>query len=409
MRRQLIAAALVCGALAATAEAAPAGAVRVAVWPRGPGDDVAGVEAAVRAAGFEPVSIDRARDRLRELGDRAAAAEAAALDAVQAALAAARASYLAQDGAAMAAALEQAEAAALPVLAQPRHAGVLWELELQRGLAELVRRDPDAARARFAFALALDEGRAPRRELYGPAVARAFAEVADARAQIPPRPTPLRIEPRDARVVIDGVPVIDNAAPRTLRPGLHAVAVTAPGYRGHAAIAEVRSGAAIQIVLAPAAGDAVERLGAAWAAGAADAGTESGRRAIAAVAAELGAAAVVVVGADRTRGEATARVIAADEASAAERRATAAAAAAAALAHLSPGGTIRRDGSVGPVGPGGPGGPGGGGGEGGRRSRSVLRSWWLWTAIGGLAVGVGAGLAIDAMRERTIRVLPPPP
>src|SRR5262249_6160862 len=161
--------------------------------------------------------------------------------------------------------------------------------------AELSRRAPEAARARFAFALALDETRAPRRELYGPAVMRAFAEVADARAQDPPRPTPLRIEPRDARVAIDGLPVIHNAAPRALRPGLQAVAVAAPGYRTQAVIALVRSGAAIQIALAPAAGNAVERLGAAWAAGTVDAGTESGRRAIAAVAAELGAAAAIVI------------------------------------------------------------------------------------------------------------------
>jgi hypothetical protein len=39
----------------------------------------------------------------------------------------------------------------------------------------------------------------------------------------------------------------------------------------------------------------------------------------------------------------------------------------------------------------------------------VLRSWWLWTAVGAVAVGVGTGFAIDAMRERTIRVLPPDP
>jgi hypothetical protein len=384
--------------LAAQASPARAGGARVAVWPRSPGDDVAGVDAAVRDAGFAPVSIDPIRDRLRAQGDRAAAAETAALDAIQAALAAARASYLQQDFAAMAAGLAQAEAAALPVLALPRHAAVLWELQLQRGLAEL-RRDPDAARARFAFALALDESRAPRRELYGPAVARAFAEVADARAQVPPRPTALAIEPRDARVAIDGVPVVDNAAPRMLRPGLHVVAVAAPGYQDQAAIVEVRSGAAIRIALAPAAGDAVERLGAAWAAGTADAGTESGRRAIAAVVAELGAAAAVVVGVDRGRGDAGARVIAAGEASAIERRSTAAAAAAAALAHLAPdGSTIRRD-----VPAGGRGGSGGGG------RRSVLRSWWLWTAVGGVAAAVGAGLVIEARSDRTIRVLPPAP
>jgi hypothetical protein len=380
----------------------PAGArVGVVIWPHDPGDDVAGVDAVVREAGFEPVSIDRIRSRLRALGDRAAAAESAALDAVQDALAAARARYLAQDAAAMAAVLAQAEQAALPVVAQPHHVAVLWELELQRGLAELSRRELDAARARFALALALDEGRAPRRELYGPAVARAFAEVADARAQIPPRPTPLRIEPPDARVVIDGLPVIDNAAPRMLRPGLHIVAVTAPGYRGQAAIVEVAPGAAIQLSLAPAGGDAVERLGAAWAAGTADAGTASGRRAIAAVAAELGAAAVLVVDVDRARGDASARVIAGDETSAALRRATPAAAAAAALAHLAPDGVVIRDG----------GGPEGrqraGRGAGG--SGSVLRSWWLWAAVGGVAAAAAVGVVIDSQRDRTIRILPPAP
>src|SRR6185369_16455624 len=98
---------------------------RVAVWPRGPDDDMAGVDAAVRGAGFEPVGFERVSGRLRARGDRAIADEAAALDAIQAALAAARDSYLRQDFAAMAAGLEQAEAAALPVIAQPRHAGVL--------------------------------------------------------------------------------------------------------------------------------------------------------------------------------------------------------------------------------------------------------------------------------------------
>jgi hypothetical protein len=49
-------------------------------------------------------------------------------------------------------------------------------------------------------------------------------------------------------------------------------------------------------------------------------------------------------------------------------------------------------------------------GPGERRARgSVLRSWWLWTAIGSVAVGAGAARAIDSMRERTIRVLPPAP
>lgn len=395
----------------AAADARGRGA-RVAVWPQDPGDDVSGVEAAVRAAGFQPVSIEPVRARLRAAGERASAAEAAALDEVQQALAAARASYLAQDFAAMAAVLAKAELAALGVLAQPRHAAVLWEVQLQRGLAELARGDAAAAKVRFAFALAIDEARTPRRELYGPAVARAFAEVADARPQIPPRPVPLRIEPRDARVAIDGLPVADTAAPRLLRPGLHAVLVTAPGYVSSAAIVELRSGEPLAVSLAPAGGDAVERLGAAWAAGAADAGGETGRRAIAAVVAELGAVAAVVVDVDRGKGEAAARVIEAggaregsegSEGSVVERRATAAAAAAAALAHLAPDGSIRPEGAA-------VGGLGAGPGERPGHGRSLWRSWWFWTAVGAGVVGLGAaGYVIDAQRDRTIRVLPPAP
>jgi hypothetical protein len=119
--RARVVAAATAAALCLAVPAARAGGGRVVVWPRGPGDDVAGVEAKVRGAGFEPVSFDRVRDRLRALGDRARAAEAAALDALGAALVAARAHYLSQDFGAMAAVLEQAEAAALPVIAEPRH------------------------------------------------------------------------------------------------------------------------------------------------------------------------------------------------------------------------------------------------------------------------------------------------
>jgi hypothetical protein len=59
-------------------------------------------------------------------------------------------------------------------------------------------------------------------------------------------------------------------------------------------------------------------------------------------------------------------------------------------------------------------GSGGNGGSGGRRAGgSVLRAWWFWTAIGGVAAaGIAAGLALDAQRDDgtgTIRVLPPAP
>lgn len=148
--------------------------------------------------------------------------------------------------------------------------------------------------------------------------------------------------------------------------------VTAPGYPGQAAIVEVAPGGAIRLSLAPAGGDAVERLG---------------------------AAAAIVIDVDRARGDAGAQAIAGGETSGVVRRATAAAAAAAALSQLAPDGSIRRDGGR----------RRDGRGASGSGSSSVLRSWWLWAAVGGVAAAVGVGIAIDSQRERTIRILPPAP
>src|SRR5262245_38258469 len=202
---------------------------RVVVWPQAPEDNVAAATAVVRDAGHDVVPFAPIGDRLRARGEDAARAEKEVLSAVEAGLAGARGAYLKQDFAGMARGLAAIEAVALPVVARPSHTAVLWELEFQRGLAELARRDAATARKHFTLALELDEQRTPRRDLYGPDVVRAFAEAADARGAVPPRPAAVRATPPDARVVIDGVPVIDNRAPRNVRPGLHVVAAAAPG------------------------------------------------------------------------------------------------------------------------------------------------------------------------------------
>lgn len=378
---------------------------RVVVWPQSPDDDVTGLDAAVREAKLEPVSFDAIRTQLREIGEHATAAESQALDAVQAAFTAARAAYLKQDFTTMADVLGQVEATALPVLAFPRHAAVLWELEFQRGLAELSQNNATGARQRFAFALALDETRVPKREIYGPVVARAFTEAADARAGVPPRPIAIKVTPRDARVVIDGVPIIDNTAPRNLRPGLHVVIASAPGYEPRTLLVELEATQAIGIALAPATGTAVEKIGRTWADGALDPGTDSGRRAIVAAAVEAGADAALVVDVDATRGEATARLLATDagpggnptgfagrgaEGPGIERRPSAATAAAAVFAKLAGEPMIehRNGNGTNPS------------------SGSVFGSWWLWTAVG--VVAIGAGVTIYATtRDDKIRIHSP--
>jgi len=363
---------------------------RIVVWPQRPGADVTGADVVVREAGFGPVTFSPIGERLRHLGERASTAEGEALDAVQSAFAAARANYLKQDFAGMADALERAEAGALPVLALPRHAAVLWELEFQFGLAELSRGNTAGAQRRFAFALELDEQRAPKRELYGPAVVRAFTEAADARTGVPPRPVAIRVTPRDARVVVDGLPVVDNALPRGVRPGLHVAIASAPGYLPRAVLVQLAANQPIELVLEPATGTAVERIGPSWFDGTLDPGTESGRRAIVDAAVEAGGSGALVIDLDRTRNEATARLLLAGDTSPVERRPTASAAAAAVLARLSgPAGHVRID-------------------NGHARHSSVLRSWWLWTAVGVVAAA-SVGVVFATRGDDVVRVHSPSP
>jgi hypothetical protein len=360
---------------------------RVVAWPSRPDTDLAGVDAAIRDAGDEPVSFAIARTRLIELGARAAAAETEALVAVEAALSDARAAYLQQDFAAMASRLERASAAALPMLARPQHLAVLWEVEFQRGLAELSRRDTTAARSYFTLALALDEARVPRRDVYGPVVVSAFTDAAVAVTSVPPHPTRVVVSPADATVVVDGIPVITTAAPRSIRPGRHVVLASAPGYQTSASIVTLGAGDPIEIALVPADGDPISRIGAAWSTGTLDPSSQSGRRAILAAIAELGATTAVIVDADPRTGEVAARAITETDVHPVERRATAGDAARAALAHQHP--DLTRTIVEPPP------------------RRSVFRRWWFWTAVGA-AVVTGAGVTYFATRgDDRLRVVAP--
>ena len=359
-------------ALARGADAAPG----VLVWSDEP------ATAAVRDAGFEPVAFAPIAARLDAQREAARDAEGDALAAVQTALGEVTQAYLEQRFDDMITRLTALETEAIGVLARPEHTGVLWEVEFQLGLAYQARGadgDAERARARFELAQSLDAERRPLKDLYGPTVATAFAEAVAARAGKTPRPIAIRASPPDARVAIDGVPVVDAARPRSLRLGLHAVRASAPGYRTHAAIATVGDGAKLVVGLRPAAGE--------------DAGatpdTVSGLRAIRAIAAEAGAAAVVFVDRDATSGATRVRVVTAHEVSAPV------AGVADALALLSPDATLRDEPEVGPIG--GPAEP----------ATPIYKKWWFWTALGAVAITAAAVSVAGSDEPGRIRVFGP--
>lgn len=429
-----LAGALAAGKTAAAQPGASEGA-RVAgpvlVWPRDPHTDVAAAELALAEAGRPLVQFAPVGARLGALGQAAQAREAAALEAVEAALARARQAYLDQRFDDMIAALAQAEQDSLAVLAQPRHAGVLWELSFQLGLGFHARAagadggpgggpDPisdarpdrgaaDRARAteRFRLALALDPDRRPLRELYGPDVSAAFAEVLSADAAVPPRPVRLEVTPADAVVVVDGVPIVAGSRARgshataaagpvragNLRPGLHVVRAAAPGYQTRAALVTVDESGALRLALRERVdGDPVDRIGASWSQGALTPATASGQRAIAAVAWAAGAGLVVVVDAAPGQERVTARVVSAMRVGPPARADTPAEAVLAALARwegVAPGQTP---------------------GHGQAQEPPWWRRWWVWAGVAG-AVAAGAILTAVIVRddrERWQIYVPPP-
>lgn len=391
MLRALVLVAVIC----ALPGSAAADDLRVLVWPARPDTDVTAAQAEVTAAKHQLVSFEPIRARLAKFGTEAQSSETASLMAVSETLEIVRTAYTEQRFDDMVDALEGLESGALAVLALPRNKSTLWEVQFQRGLAELSRSKATAAARRFELALALDEARSPRKELYGPDVARAFAEAADARTARAARAVKLKVTPADARVIIDGVLVVDPARPRSMRPGLHAVTARAPGYETTAAVIEVGAGGDLELELSRATGDAVERIGAAWARGDLDPSSASGLAAIAAVVGEAGATAALVVDATADGGG-QARLVAAIDSTPAIRRNSLARAAKAALARLLPSGEIGT-GDPQIVGP-----P-----PKKKDESSLLSKWWFWTAVGaGATIATVVGFVVLKPDDR-IRIVPP--
>jgi hypothetical protein len=411
----------VVGALAGAATAradAPArapAAARVLVWPRDPHTDAHAAEAALAAGGRPVARFEAIGARLRELGERAAARDSEVLDAVQAGLERARQAYLEQRFDDMIAGLAALEQDALEVLAQPEHVAVLWELSFQLGLAHRARgaargdrEDQAQALARFGLALALEPGRRPLRELYGPDVSAAFAEALSADAAVPPRPVRLDVTPVDARVVIDGVAVLGpgatRAAPaagpgdagvgrvRNLRPGLHVVRAAAPGHETRAALVTVDQGRAVRLVLRERQDpDPLARIDASWSTGSLVPGSVSGQRAIAAVAASVDAAVVVVIDTASGNGPITARALSATRVDAAVQADSAGEAAAMALARWD--GQVPATGSAGAV----------------ARQPAWWQRWWLWAGVGGaVAASAAAVLLLDRDDTERWQIYVPP-
>jgi hypothetical protein len=381
---------------------APARA-RVLIWPRDGRTDAHGAEAALAARGWTVAPFAAIAARLGELGARADAREGEVLDAVQAGLERARQAYLEQRFDDMIAGLEGLEQEALDVLAQPAHAAVSWELSFQLGLAHHARaavrgggEDRDRARARFGLALALDPARRPLRELYGPDVSAAFAEALSASEAVPPRPVRLEVTPADAAVVVDGAPLPDLGVAaagrvRHLRPGLHVVRAAAPGYQTGAVLVTVDQGRAVRLALHERRdADPLARIDASWSAGSLVPGSVSGQRALAAVAASVGAAVVVVIDASSGDGAVTAQALSATRVDAAVQAGSAGEAALLALARWHGRAPVTGAGRS-------------------ARSPAWWQRWWLWAGVGGaIAAGAAAALLLDRDDTERWQIYVPP-
>lgn len=373
---------------ATTASAGPS----VMVWPGGPRAPVVDAEERLRAEGVELVPRAATHEAVAHHRHEQVAREGARREAVEAALGAAQDHYLALDLHAMLEALREAEGDAL-ASARPGRCEGLWGLEFRWGLALATRAaegDAAASRDRYALAVALDPPRRPLHELYGPDVTASFLGAVDEVSRRVVRPVPLRIEPADATVEIDCRAVTDEQA--SLRPGLHAVRVSAPGHRPWSAVVDSRGVEALEVALVPLPEEAepTRRLAQSTEADPVDDGSVSAHAAVLDVAHEAGASAVLVVSA--TDEGWRVRPWGRDGIGAAVERRDLGEALAAALALLDDGGRLRTPAPavIGPTSP----------GDDGPTSarRPVTRTWWLWTIIGtvaatGVAVGLGVGLS----------------
>ena len=356
----------------------------------------------MKAAGFRHVSFEAAAKKLARYQRDASKAERDALDMVENALDRVRKAYLEQRFDDMLIALAPLEGDALDILAQPAHRAVLWRVEFLLGLAYLSRNhegDDELTRERFSRAITIDPKRRPDVELYGPDVAAAFARVLAARSTMVARPLRISAKPTDARVIIDGVPIVDIGQPVSLLPGTHFVYASAPGYIPNAFTVTVARRGTIEVPLERVRSqDPVERIGPAWAVGDLRPQTASGRAAIRALMVGLKVDVAIVIHAPSGSDTVVARVITSQRASAPISGKNTLEALEAALSRIGRDGRLAtRDNAV---------------AEPSKSTWSpkrvpMYRRWWFW-----LSIGAVSGVAFITVRqarneESRLRVLAP--
>lgn len=217
------------------------------VWPEGSvgsGDDAHAVE----RAGFDAVDFDAHVQRVDAARVKTRAETKRALERVRDDLERAQSLYLEQDYVAMDRVLADAEGRVLTALALPQTCDTLWELEFRRGLAARGSADVEGTRARFRLAAALRPDRRPDPGYYGPDVAQAFAEAAEAERSSVEIPIDIEATPADATRVVDCVAAAGTGV--ELSDGLHVVWAVAPGFRPAARVIDVSDDASVQFELA---------------------------------------------------------------------------------------------------------------------------------------------------------------
>ena len=361
------------------------------VWPGAADAPVTRAEASLRASGHE---VRPAHELDAEVAQRRQALAQRARerrDGVEAALTTAEAHFLSQDFHAMLGGLAAAEGDAL-ALARPEQCEGLWALEFQRGLGRAARGHADdeaESEARYELALELDPDRRPFHDLYGPDVSAAFLRAVQRRSLRVPVVVPVEVEPADASIEIDCHAV--DSRPPSLRPGLHAVRVSAPGFATHTAVVDLRTHSTIEVKLAPlpARSSPTERWAESTDAAAVDDASPSAHAAVLAMAEAEGAAAVLVL--SSIEGRWRVRPWGSDGIGTAVERVDLDAALDAAMKLLDDEGHLHTPAPVVATLP--PSDPPTG-------RRSVFRTWWFWTAAATVvATGIGVGLGVGLGRR----------
>jgi len=336
----------------------------------------------------------QARDSLVRRLDEARAAEAqrrtGELAEIERVLASARESFLAQRFDDMQAQLVALHRDRLALLADPRHCATLWEVEFRLGLAYQFRKadgDVERMQQQYALALALDPGRRPLREAYGPDVIEAFLAAVDAQSGRTAHPLRVTAKPRDLEVHVDCRPVPPTGVV-DLPPGLHVVHARGPGFSPQA-IAVDTDGMEVVAMQPPAhaSPDPIVRLGATTETDAIDPRRPTARKALAAASSAWGAEITVLVW--RSEGKAAARALVGAGSGPVVLRDDVQQVVAAVLAGIDDAGRLRAttvttttDRAPAPA---------------ARKRKPVHKTWWFWTILGTVVVGgvaVAVGLTV---------------